>query len=621
MTLDALDQSSDADALVAAAERRLGAGDLNGAFTALKACLKQYPDHGPATAAMGLFLADHGDPATATHLLSRAMAAAPVGESRGRVAAGLAHLLSRLSPSSWAPQLDADLCACLADPAVEPQTLARVTAEALLLKQPAFDGSGEALEAMGRDPLWLAFLSRCLNVSAAMEARLDAVRAAVVETEDAEDESRAALICALALSGFASEYAAPVIETEGVTAILFRPPSPAEAAALGEGEMQALLVRRTIEEPARERALAEGAPSLTPDADTDAVSNAVRDQYEANPYPCWTAPPAPEPRVLGDVIAGLPGLDHGAFRQCARTVLTAGCGTGFEPIDLARMDPSLSITAMDLSRASLAYGMRVAEDLGLTGVRFVQGDILALDRVEARFDVVTSTGVIHHMAQPDQGLARLAGVLRPGGVVRLGLYSERATGAGAAGPRPDPAKGLDARRRRHPGVPGSCLGPVGGGAAGGAEAERRTSTASADAVTWSSTCRSIAYTPPRTGRSAGTSAGSAPDRLRRPARGSVGVPFGAFGRADPLDLDPMGQAGGRGTRTCSPACTICGRRSRLRRTFPRLRGKCQLVERSATADDGGSLLPAKQDPSSDPGSHSRTTGHLSRKRERVSFLF
>ncbi|MBA4807528.1 methyltransferase domain-containing protein [Brevundimonas sp.] len=425
MTLDALDQSSDADALVAAAERRLGAGDLNGAFTALKACLKQYPDHGPATAAMGLFLADHGDPATATHLLSRAMAAAPVGESRGRVAAGLAHLLSRLSPSSWAPQLDADLCACLADPAVEPQTLARVTAEALLLKQPAFDGSGEALEAMGRDPLWLAFLSRCLNVSAAMEARLDAVRAAVVETEDAEDESRAALICALALSGFASEYAAPVIETEGVTAILFRPPSPAEAAALGEGEMQALLVRRTIEEPARERALAEGAPSLTPDADTDAVSNAVRDQYEANPYPCWTAPPAPEPRVLGDVIAGLPGLDHGAFRQCARTVLTAGCGTGFEPIDLARMDPSLSITAMDLSRASLAYGMRVAEDLGLTGVRFVQGDILALDRVEARFDVVTSTGVIHHMAQPDQGLARLAGVLRPGGVVRLGLYSER----------------------------------------------------------------------------------------------------------------------------------------------------------------------------------------------------
>jgi SAM-dependent methyltransferase len=93
---------------------------------------------------------------------------------------------------------------------------------------------------------------------------------------------------------------------------------------------------------------------------------------------------------------------------------------------MARMDPSLAITAMDLSRASLAHGMRVAEDLGLTRVQFVLGDILALDKVRARFDVVTSTGVIHHMARPEDGLARLAGVLRPGGVVRLGLYSERA---------------------------------------------------------------------------------------------------------------------------------------------------------------------------------------------------
>ncbi|MBU1270871.1 MAG: class I SAM-dependent methyltransferase, partial [Alphaproteobacteria bacterium] len=101
-------------------------------------------------------------------------------------------------------------------------------------------------------------------------------------------------------------------------------------------------------------------------------------------------------------------------------------GTGFEPIDMARMDPSLAITAMDLSRASLAHGMRVAEDLGLTRVQFVLGDILALDQVQARFDVVTSTGVIHHIARPEDGLARLAGVLRPGGVVRLGLYSERA---------------------------------------------------------------------------------------------------------------------------------------------------------------------------------------------------
>lgn len=426
MTPHAGNQSSDADALVATAERRLAVGDLRGAFADLKACLKRFPDHGPATAAMGLFLADHGDPATATHLLSQAMASSPpIDGSRGRVATGLARMLSRLSPGRWSVPLEADLCACLRDPAVEPQTLARVTAETLLLKQPVFDGARATLATMGRDPLWLAFLSRCLNVSAAMETRLDAVRAAVIEIDGPLEPSVGALIGALGLSGFASEYIARPLAAEGVAIVMFRPPTLAEAAGLGAGEIQAQLIRRAIEEPARERALAPTTPAFTPACD-DVVSEAVRGQYEANPYPRWSAPPASRPRRLSEAVSALPGLDVKAFGERLDSVLVAGCGTGFEPIDLARMDPSLTITAMDLSRASLAYGMRVAEDLGLSRVRFVQGDILALDQVQARFDVVTSTGVIHHMARPEAGLSRLAGVLRPGGVVRLGLYSERA---------------------------------------------------------------------------------------------------------------------------------------------------------------------------------------------------
>ncbi|WP_204307227.1 hypothetical protein, partial [Enterobacter hormaechei] len=39
---------------------------------------------------------------------------------------------------------------------------------------------------------------------------------------------------------------------------------------------------------------------------------------------------------------------------------------------------------------------------------------------------VSSTGVLHHMERPADGLAALAGVLAPGGVLRIALYSERA---------------------------------------------------------------------------------------------------------------------------------------------------------------------------------------------------
>ncbi|WAC61177.1 class I SAM-dependent methyltransferase [Brevundimonas sp. SL130] len=421
-------QIDEAQTWLAEAEQRLAEGDLHGAFAAYKACLKATPDFPPGLAGMGLFLAEYGDPGTAAQVLSEAVALG--GETLAlQVAPAFSRLLEGLKPRTWSATLGRDLQTCLSAPTVDPQSLSRVTAEALLLKQPVFDGGVETLEAMGRDPLWLAFLSRCVNVSAPMETRLNAVRAALVEAlaGDGGEPTPAlgALTAALAISGFASEYAAPVRAASGMAAVLFRPPTSSEASVLGEGDSQALLIRGAVEEPVRERALAKTVAALTPEG-ADAVSEAVRDQYEANPYPRWSAPPAPRPRPLAEAVTALPGLDRRAFGGKAESVLVAGCGTGFEPIDMARMDPSLAITAMDLSRASLAHGLRVAQDLGLSGVRFAQGDILALDQVQARFDVVTSTGVIHHMARPEAGLARLAGVLRPGGVVRLGLYSERA---------------------------------------------------------------------------------------------------------------------------------------------------------------------------------------------------
>jgi SAM-dependent methyltransferase len=416
-----------AEARVATAQARLRVGDLHGAFTELKACLKAYPEEGTATAAMGRFLAEHGDAGTAAALLSRAMRM-----GRTEAAPPLARLLAGLGPDAWDDRLDEDLRLCLGEATVEAQTLAHVAAQTLLLKQPEFDGTAETLETTGRDTLWLTFLTRCLNVSSIMEARLEAMRDALVRTRGDDGEGRRTLICALALNGFAAEYLADPPAGQGgedeeslLLTALYRRLTGNEARVLGTEPPVADLLHRTVEEPARERVLADALDRFTPEASDD-VSAAVREQYERNPYPRWSAPPSPEHQSLGTVVAALQRLDLAAFGGKAQSLLVAGCGTGFEPIDLARRDPSLRITAMDLSRTSLAYGARVAGELGLDGIRFVQGDILALDQVTDLFDVVISTGVIHHMDRPEAGLARLADVLRPGGVVRLSLYSERA---------------------------------------------------------------------------------------------------------------------------------------------------------------------------------------------------
>lgn len=312
-----------------------------------------------------------GDAGRALEALSGALALAP-----DVAAEPYAALLASIRPKGWFARLDGDLRVCLAAPGVDPQMLARVTARLLLLKYPEAGAVA--------DPLWKAFLTRCINVDPAMEARLAVMAGAPGVLREA-----------LAVQAFASEYAWGD-EALGV---------PASAAA----------------ELAEERALAEVLPSLG--VERDAVSAEVRAQYEANPYPRWRAPPAPRRMSVRELLRSMGGAPDDPA-----DVLIAGCGTGYEPIDLARADPSLSIAALDLSRASLAYGQRMAGVLGVGNIRFVAGDLLDVGKLGRRFDLVSSTGVLHHMARPEEGLAALAGVLKPGGMLRIALYSERARG-------------------------------------------------------------------------------------------------------------------------------------------------------------------------------------------------
>jgi len=53
----------------------------------------------------------------------------------------------------------------------------------------------------------------------------------------------------------------------------------------------------------------------------------------------------------------------------------------------------------------------------------VQGDLLDIDKLGQSFDVIECVGVLHHMAAPFMGWTRLVDVLRPGGVMHVGLYS------------------------------------------------------------------------------------------------------------------------------------------------------------------------------------------------------
>ena len=60
----------------------------------------------------------------------------------------------------------------------------------------------------------------------------------------------------------------------------------------------------------------------------------------------------------------------------------------------------------------------------MSGVTFKQMDLLSTSKMGVIFDIIECSGVLHHMDKPAEGLSTLLQQLKPGGYIKLGLYSE-----------------------------------------------------------------------------------------------------------------------------------------------------------------------------------------------------
>ena len=110
----------------------------------------------------------------------------------------------------------------------------------------------------------------------------------------------------------------------------------------------------------------------------------------------------------------------------APKILIAGCGTGQHSIGTATRLKDSKVLAIDLSLSSLSYAKRKTEELGIQNIDYMQADILDLGKLGRQFDIVESSGVLHHMHDPFAGWRVLTDCLKPGGLMKIGLYSELA---------------------------------------------------------------------------------------------------------------------------------------------------------------------------------------------------
>ncbi len=339
------------------------------------------------------------------------------------------------------------------DPAVA-DCLARVEAAwpDLCTGEALFGASG--VVAIAENRLLRALLESVQSFDVGLERLLTAARATLLQLAGHTGDTAAALAfySALARQCFINEYVfasspaeagaverlqnqvsaaidsgAPISPLSVVALAACRPLHTLPfAAALAQRDwpdaVRAILLQQ-VEEPAEEARHRAEIPRLT--AIEDAGSQAVRAQYEVNPYPRWTKiAQIGTPKTLDHYLRErFPLAPFRALGKPKLDYLIAGCGAGQQVASVAQSFSNAEITAIDLSLTSLGYAKRQTAKIGLTDIAFGQADILELASLGRTFDIINSSGVLHHISDGYAGWRVLLSVLRPGGIMRVALYS------------------------------------------------------------------------------------------------------------------------------------------------------------------------------------------------------
>ncbi|HEV8593993.1 MAG TPA: methyltransferase domain-containing protein [Thermoplasmata archaeon] len=103
-----------------------------------------------------------------------------------------------------------------------------------------------------------------------------------------------------------------------------------------------------------------------------------------------------------------------------RRVLDAGCGSG-------RLTRALAAFGAEVVGLDVAETIDLVARQGpaLSNLHLVQGNLLHIPLADNAFDIVWSSGVIHHTGNTPQAFANLARVVRPGGRLYVWVYSAR----------------------------------------------------------------------------------------------------------------------------------------------------------------------------------------------------
>jgi SAM-dependent methyltransferase len=119
------------------------------------------------------------------------------------------------------------------------------------------------------------------------------------------------------------------------------------------------------------------------------------------------------------------GLPSFAPHLTARRLRIAdvGCGTGETTLGIARLFPNAEVSGFDINDKSIELALKLAEKEQVANATFTRANLLSDIPHDARYDIVTSIGVLHHLEEPRVGFEALRRVIEDDGVFLCFLYS------------------------------------------------------------------------------------------------------------------------------------------------------------------------------------------------------
>jgi SAM-dependent methyltransferase len=161
------------------------------------------------------------------------------------------------------------------------------------------------------------------------------------------------------------------------------------------------------------------------DSESESVAEEVRHFYDQYPYPRpieslekyqqqWQDPQ----RRRADFHLFWPNR---SYRE-DQSILIAGCGTS-QAAKHAMRWPAAQFTGIDVSATSVRCTEDLKRKYSLNNLLVYQLPIERVRDLETSFDQIVSTGVLHHLEDPDGGLRALRAVLKPDGAMHLMVYA------------------------------------------------------------------------------------------------------------------------------------------------------------------------------------------------------